>query len=492
MPKEIKDSIIGREQEQKVLKNILDSQEAEFLAIYGRRRVGKTYLIREFFSNKAIYFEVVGQKEGNTQQQIENFITALSQTFYDGIPMQNPGSWKEAIKLLHIQIMKYEKKKSKKMVVFLDELPWLVTKRSDLLQVLDYYWNCYWSTNRNFILVVCGSAASWMLDHLINARGGLHNRLTKTLLLKPYNLKGVQEFLKFKGILLKPMQILDIFMAFGGVPYYLKQVEKGNSASQIINEVCFQKEGLLYSEFDRLFQSLFQHSELHVSLIKAIAIRKSGTSRDDLIKLTAMSSGGSLNKRLNELESAGFIQRYVPLGKKKKEYYYRICDEYVNFYLQWIAPLKEKGVQGGKFYWQTQEKTPSAVSWKGYAFENICLKHIDQICEALNLMGIPHEAGSWRFLPKKGSSDPGAQIDLLFNRGDGVITLCEIKYSNTPFIVDKVYAKQLSNKIEVFENHFSTKKQIFVSMITTLGIKKTIWSNELIQNEVILTDLFRH
>lgn len=481
-------NILGREREVRILRDIFKSRDPEFLAIYGRRRVGKTHLVREFFSNKGIYFEITGQKDGKLKEQLENFSAAFSKQFYGGIPLRAPKNWKEAFHLLTKKIENSDK--TKKFILFLDELPWLASKRSNLMQVLDHFWNSYWSKNRNFILIVCGSAASWMLDHLINAKGGLYNRLTKTLLLKPYNLSGAELFLKSMGIKLNRFQLLDLYMTFGGIPHYLKQVSKAMSPTQIINHVCFKQDGLLYGEFDRLLSSLFEHSEHHLAIVKAIASHRNGISRNELIAQLGITSGGGINKRLAELEASDLIKSYVPLGMKVKNHYYRISDEYVYFYLQWIQPLKERGVEGGENYWNTQSRTHRAIAWKGYAFECICQKHAEQIKVALGIDKIHCETGSWRFIPKKGSKEAGAQIDLAFDREDGIITLCEIKYSEKKFVIDKDYAKQLVNKINVFEKHYPLKKQTFIGMISTCGIKNTIWSEELVQSEVDLNALF--
>jgi len=487
MPQE---KIFGRETEIKILDSLWKSSEAEFLAIYGRRRVGKTYLIREYFSKKqCVYFEIIGQKDGSLEEQLENFIKIFSKTFFNDLPLRTPLGWKEAFELLTTEIEKVSK--SQNIVLFFDELPWLATRKSGMLQALDYYWNRFWSRYSRLIFVVCGSAASWMLDNLINAKGGLHNRLTKIISLKAYNLKGVQQFLAYRNIHLSHKQILDIYMVFGGIPYYLKQVEKGKSALQIINKVFFQTDGLLYDEFDRLFRSLFSNAEENLLIIKAISKNQHGISREDLIKLTGISSGGTLNKRLRELDSAGFIQSYVPYGRKVKDHYYRIIDEYCYFYLRWIEPFKKKGMGAGKEYWQTKGKTQAAITWAGYAFETICFKHIDQIRQALELQAISCEIGSWRFIPPKGKKDPGAQIDLLFDREDGIVTLCEIKYSEKPFVLEKVDAKNIINKMEVFETHAPSKKQTLLALITTIGLKSNIWSEELIQNVVTLEDLLK-
>ncbi len=484
-----KEKIFGRETEIKILDDLWKSSEAEFLAIYGRRRVGKTYLIREYFSRKrCIYFELTGQKDGTLKQQLENFAQAFSKAFSNGKPLQVPSTWKEALELLTKVIETTPK--SKNIVIFFDELPWLATQKSGMLQALDYQWNSFWNRHPKLIFVVCGSAASWMLDNLINAKGGLHNRLTKAILLKPYNLKGVQQFLAYRKIRLNPKQVLDLYMVFGGIPHYLKQVEKGKSALQIVNKVCFQTDGLLYDEFDRLFRSLFSNAESSLSIIKAIAKCQYGLSREALIKATRISSGGTLNKRLKELESAGFIQSFIPYGNKAKDQYYRVIDEYCYFYLRWIEPFKQKGVAAGKEYWQTKGRTPAATTWSGYAFENICFKHVDQIRKALDLQAIACEIGSWRALPQ-GKQDSGAQIDLLFDREDGIVTLCEIKYTEKQFVLDKATAKNLQNKMNVFDQHMPSKKQNSFALITTIGLKPNIWSEELIQNVVTLEDLLR-
>lgn len=481
--------IIGREEEQKILKEVLTSSEAEFLAIYGRRRVGKTHLIREYFSDKGIYLELTGQKDGKLHDQLENFIQKFSEKFYKGLQLKAPNSWKEAFKMINGEIEKIPK--SKKFILFLDELPWLASKKSNLMQSLDYFWNSYWSKYKNLIVIACGSAASWMIDKLINAKGGLYNRLTKIILLRPYNLKETLGFLRSKGITLSQHQVLDLYMAFGGIPHYLKQARKGKSVTQIINESCFQSQGLLYQEFDRLFESLFESPKVHEALVRAIASQQNGISRKRLIEVTGIPSGGRLNQWLAELEASNFTQSYVPLGRKKKDHYYRVIDEYTYFYLKWIEPLKKSGHDGGKNYWKTQIKTPKVLSWKGYAFENVCFKHLDQIRASLDLDSIHSQVGSWRFLPERGKEESGAQIDLIFDREDGVVTLCEMKYSDKIFIMDKSFSRSLAKKMNIFEMHYPTNKQIFFCIITTRGAKQTVWSEEIIQNEISLEDIFR-
>ncbi|MDX8431460.1 MAG: ATP-binding protein [Candidatus Algichlamydia australiensis] len=480
--------IIGREREIKKLDQILSSKEAEFLAVYGRRRVGKTFLIREYFSEATIFVEVVGVKDASMQVQLENFSDALSRVLFGEVPVKIPSDWKEAFSMFTKAL---EKQGNKKIVLFLDELPWLATKKSNCVQMIDYFWNAYWSKCPNLILIACGSAASWMLDHLIHAKGGLYNRLTKRILLEPFSLRETEEFLLNRSVRMSRKQIIELYMAVGGIPYYLKEVKKGQSATQAIDELCFTKSGVLYEEFTNLFRALFDQVDANLKIVSEIVKGGNQLSREKLIEAMGGSSGGRINQRLHELEASGFIRCFIPYGKKKRDRYFRIIDEYTLFYLKWIRPLAVSGTFAGKgAYWQKIVKTPAKLSWAGYAFESICIKHIDQISSALGFSNIATVAGTWRYLPRKGAKDVGTQIDLLFDRSDGLITLCEIKFWDQAFTIDKKYAKNLLMKMEIFEKHFGTNKQIEMAFISTNGIKKNIWSEDLIQHDITLESLF--
>ncbi len=416
--------------------------------------------------------------------QLQNFTTAISSFFYKDLSIQDPKNWKEAF-LLFTKAL--EKVKKKKVVLFLDELPWLATKRSGCIQMLDHFWNAHWSKNNNLILIACGSAASWMLDHLIHAKGGLYNRVTKRILLEPFNLKETEEYLLSRSIRMSRKQIAELYMAVGGIPFYLREVKKGESATQAIDALCFTKSGLLSEEFTNLFYALFDQAEVNYRIVKEIAKSGNQISREKLIDAMQKTSGGRINKRLKELEASGFIRCFIPYGKRRRDRYYRIIDEYTLFYLKWIEPM-HISVEGS--YWQKVANTPAKSSWAGFAFENLCFKHLNQLMRALGIHKIAALIGTWRYLPKKGSKDFGTQIDLLFDRDDGVITLCEIKFSDQNFVVDKALAKGLLLKIQVFEKHFGTKKQVEMALITANGFKKNIWSEDLIQREASLQALF--
>ncbi len=485
-----KQKIIGRENEIGIFREIERSKKAHFVAVYGRRRVGKTYLIRQYFSHsKSLYLEATGVKDASIKDQLKKFGEAIAKAFFDNAPIETPASWDKAFKTVTERIQKLSHRK--KIVMFLDELPWLATKRSKLVQALDYYWNAHWSELQNFTLIVCGSAASWMLDNLIHAKGGLYNRITNKIHLEPFDLKDTETFLRSLSIRLSRSQIVELYMVTGGIPFYLKEVRKGRSATQIIDDLCFKKSGLLHTEFKNLLYALFDQAEVHHKIIGEIAKAGSTLSREALLKALKISSGESINRRLYELEASGFIQCYIPYGKKRRDRYYRIVDEYTLFYLKWIEPLTRSGVYSGKeSHWQKVVKSPGRYSWAGYAFEGVCLKHVHQIAVALGLSQIPFLVGTWRLIPRKGSKEQGAQIDLLFDRDDGIITICEIKYCEQKFVIEKVYGKNLIQKMEVFESRLKISKQLVLAMITTKGVKKNLWSQELINAEVTLDDLF--
>lgn len=486
--------IIGRHQEQKILETAYQSNKAEFIAIYGRRRVGKTFLIKTFFDSKSSpFFYCSGLQDGKLNAQLKEFANQLGHCFYQGAPIAPAKTWMDALAELHraLSHAKTMLKKGQKITLFFDELPWLASRRSGALEALDYYWNRYWSHESHIKLIVCGSAASWMIDKIINNKGGLHNRVTRTIQLEPFSLAETQVYLDHNGVKLNQTQILELYMALGGIPHYLSLMFKGKSSSQIIDELCFQKAGALVSEFDRLFSSLFTDGTAYALLIEQIAKHRYGIGQAALIKATKLPDGGSTKNKLMALEQAGFIQAFIPHQHQDKGIYYKVIDEYCLFYLHWIKPhlntiQKQSRIKG---YWLAKQKEAAWKSWSGYAFEAICYKHISEIKTALHIAA-GAEIGSWRYVPRL-SSQTGCQIDLLFDRADGVITLCEIKYNAQPFIIDKAYAKSLQNKLETYRKMTRTKKQLFLGMVTANGLKETMYSEEIVHAVITLDDLFK-
>lgn len=482
--------IVGREKEQAILGQLLHSKKSEFLAMIGRRRVGKTYLIKNFFEKSScVFFYCAGEKKGTLKHHLSEFAKQLGKTFYGGADLMPSRHWRDAFDNLTKAIERIPQ--NKKIVLFIDELPWLATKRSRLLSALDYYWNRYWSHSKNVKLIVCGSSASWITENIINNTEGLYNRVTRTVTLEPFTLKEAAIFLSSVDIKLNHKQILDLYMVLGGIPHYLALVQKGLSAYQAIDELCFQKGGALVKEFSRLFESLFNESSDYIALVRAIAKHHYGIGQAKLIQEAGVSNGGSTIKKLKELEEAGFILEFIPYGHQEKGIYYKVIDEFALFYLYWMEPnlktiLKQDKTSG---YWLSKTKSPSYKSWAGYSFESICYKHIAQIRKALKIEA-GAEVGSWRYAPKTEELQ-SAQIDLLFDRADQAITICEIKFSDQEYGIDKKYANNIANKFEIYKKVSGTKKQLFFAMITVNGVKPTIYSEEWVDGgTVVLDDLF--
>lgn len=479
--------VIGREDELKQLNSAVHSKQSEFVAIYGRRRIGKTFLIHHYCSSaKAIYFHMTGIKDGTYEEQLNAFTESLSEAFYGGIKLKVPHNWFEALELLTKAILAV--KRSQKVILFFDEFPWMVTRRSRLLQALEYQWNHGWAFEGRIKLIICGSSSSWILKNIINNTGGLYNRVTYRIGLEPYTLTETKAYLSSIGIKLELKQITEIYMVMGGIPFYLSQLQKSYSVTQNIDKLFFTKKSNLYKEYVLLLSSLFEHSDEYDKLLRIIAHYRYGVGQAELMKKKEISYGGRALERLKELEDVGFIQSFIPKGHKEKGKYYKIIDEYILFYLHWIEPNIQHASQNKKL-WQNKANSARWKIWSGIAFEAICFKHIDTIAKKLEVDSSAL-AYAWRYVPVKGDKEQGAQIDLLFDREDDAITLCEIKYSEQPFVIDKEYAEKLSNKIKVFKQRTRTKKQIFVSLISANGVKQNQYFHKLIDGLVSLEDLF--
>ncbi len=437
----------------------------------------------------SIFFYVSGVKDGLLQEQIRVFADSLSDAFtIPRMAVAEKAHWREMFMMLNDFI---KESSSKKIVLFFDEFPWMVTKKSGLLQMLDYFWNRFWSMDSRVKLIVCGSASNWIINNIVNNVGGLYNRTTREIHLRPFSLHETREYLRYKHARLTDRQIVDIYMVLGGVPYYLDQVEPGYSSMQIIEQLAFKKGSFLRQEFPKLYSTLFGNASLHVEIVKIIAHYCYGIGQTKLIeKLQNHKGGGGIVSALRDLEQADFIQRFVPFGREKKGIFYKIIDEYSLFYFQWIEPHRkyiERGEERG--YWRNIQQSPGWHAWSGCAFEAVCNKHVPLIREALHLT-MAH-ASQWRYMPKKGVKEKGAQIDLLFDREDSSITLCEIKYTKEPFVIDKSYAQTIMHKIDVFRKHTKTKKNLFFAIISAHGIKQTMYSEELISGVVTIEDLFK-
>jgi uncharacterized protein len=450
------------------------------VAVIGRRRVGKTFLIKTAYAGR-IDFEATGVQNSEETEQLQNFTLRLNETFHNGEAVLKPTNWLDAFHQLGAALDR--KKKRKRMVVFLDEIPWFDSHKSGFIRALSYFWNS-WAVNRNIVVVLCGSAASWMIEKVIYDKGGLHNRITRRLDIEPFNLYETEKYLKSRNVNLNRYQIVQIYMAFGGIPHYLKEVEAGKSPAETIAKTCFSKSGILTDEFLRLYPALFDNAEKHLAVIRALGQKWKGLTREELIATGKLSNGGNTTTVLEELISSGFVSTYYPFGKLKKEMLYRLTDEYSLFYLHFI----EKMPTQSKNSWKEQSQTPLYKAWCGFAFENICFKHIDQIKKALGISGIYAEASS--FVAKGSDTEDGVQIDLLLDRKDQIINLFEIKFYNTVWQLDKSDAADLREKMAIFQRMSKTKKHIFLTLISTFGIKHNAHSLGLVDVSLTIDDLF--
>jgi AAA+ ATPase superfamily predicted ATPase len=470
--------IIGRHEEISILKEKLRSNKSEFIAITGRRRVGKTYLINAYFE-KEMTFHFSGILNASMQQQLQGFQFQFSNYFKKESSEKFPSNWMEAFIQLSKQLER-SRKKSKK-VIFIDELPWLDTHKSNFLSALEWFWNT-WAIDKNILLIVCGSATSWMINKIVNNKGGLHNRLTQRIHLLPFTLIETTDFLKYRQIKLSPYQITQLYMAMGGIPHYLNEIKPGESAMQAIDRICFQKDGLLVNEFDNLYRALFKYAEIHLKIVFTLAKKLKGLSRKELIEISKLSDGGAVSEVLEELTWCNFITVTNSFGKTKKDSVYRLTDEFSLFYLKFMH--KKNNVN-----WLQLSNTTQWKSWSGYAFENICFKHLQQIKKSLGISGVFCEF--YAFQARGNKNNTGTQIDLIIDRNDGIINLCEIKFYDKKFSFNKATTQVIQNKIEVFIRETKTRKTIFPTLITSFGTDKNEYTTGFIQQEISLENLLR-
>ncbi len=475
------ESIVGRKDEIRILTDALHSPEAELVAMYGRRRVGKTFLIRSVYAEHML-FEFSGIHEADQEGQLLNFSLALMKASGSVIQPATPGGWIEAFHILQGYLS--TKLSHRKSVIFFDEFPWINTPRSGFVEAFGHFWNMWASRQKNLVVVICGSAAAWMIRNIVKNRGGLHNRISKRIRLMPFTIGETEDYLLNRKVVLDQYQVTQLYMALGGIPQYLKDVKPGQSAAQIIDNLCFAKDGLLKGEFNTLYSSLFDKPENHIAVIRALSARGKGLTRTEIIKNCKLSSGGTTTKLLDELVESGFITPYIPFDKNTKDTIYRLSDEYSLFYLKFMAKAKGQG----KGTWQSISETASWKSWSGVAFESICLKHVTQIKKALGIAGVLTVESAWRYVA--GNEGQGVQIDLVIDRTDRCINLCEIKFAPAEFTIDKTYAANLRQKLEIFRERTKPRKALFLTMITTYGVRKTDSYPGLIQSEVTMQALF--
>jgi len=473
--------LIGRDAQKQEFKDALLSKRSELMVVYGRRRVGKTFLIREVLK-KDIDFYMTGIHEATLEDQLENFADKLASYGYDGLRLQSPTSWKQAFDQLKTYLSSSRKRKKK--VIFLDELPWMATARSKFLSMLGHFWND-WAESNNVLLVLCGSAASWMVNNVINNKGGLHNRVTRYMKLDPFSLNETERFLKAKNIQANRYQIVQLYMVLGGIPFYLELLRADQSIPQNIDRLCFDTNGPLKEEFDRIYTSLFFNADSHIAIIRALSTKWKGMTRNEIADHSGLANGGSLTRTLNELEKSAFIMTWSPLQRKKKGTLYRLTDNFSLFYLKIMSNPKLDNQKGAYLKLFTQ---PTYRSWTGYAFENICMLHQPQISQGIGIQAIAHKYSSFQF---SGNDDyPGMQVDLVIDRADGIVNLCEMKYANANFVLTNDYKQKLQQRAANFIMVTESKKAVMTTLVTTYGMDNKELHLDAIQQILTFDTLF--
>ena len=483
----MKENIIGREQEIEKLENYISSRKSEFIAIYGRRRIGKTFLVKELFENRFV-FRVTGKDNVTTKEQLTSFSFALNDQLGIETDVTN---WPEAFRLLQKAL---EKMTDGTKIIFFDELPWFDTYASNFISALEHFWNDWAFYRSDIKLIACGSATTWMLNQVINSRGGLHNRITHNILLSPFKLHEVEEYFKSQGFYYERPEIIECYMAMGGVAYYLSLFENNKSVAQNIQQLCFTRGGELTEEFERLFNSLFKKADNHLAIVTALKNKGKGMTRLDLLDATGLANNGRFSQILKELEQCDFIRSYTPFGKSKKDMMYQLIDPFCLFYFKFMH-------NKGDFldnHWIKMQTTAEYESWCGHAFEIVCLHHINEIVKALGIDGSINTPCSWSYRPatKVLANDEadedlkhGTQIDLLIDRSDRSISICEMKYCNGEYEISKAYDSHLAHSLKVFKKVTKTTKTLIPTFVTPHGLYNNMYARK-INRQVTGNDLF--
>jgi AAA+ ATPase superfamily predicted ATPase len=468
--------LLGREKEISTLSYCFESDKSEFVAVYGRRRVGKTFLIKEFFQENFTFFST-GILDGDKETQLLAWNREISR--YGGSKLVGAKNWFHAFENLN-KLIEQSGNQGKK-VIFLDEIPWMATIHSDFLAGLDYFWNRWASSRKDVLLIVCGSAATWITEKIINNTGGLHNRLTRHIFVEPFALKECEKYFESHHIPLNRYQMAEAYMIFGGIPYYLSLMDPKYSLYQNVDEIYFSQKAWLRNEFENLFRSLYIDAENYIRVVETLAKKGIGLTRNDIAGISGISDGGNLTRILENLSISGFIREYKAYGKKKKDSLFQLIDFFVMFDVRFRNERKKYTDD----YWLQFSSTSAHSVWNGISFEKLCLLHLPQIRKKLGISGVLTAAYSWRGKLE----DKGAQVDLVIDRNDNIINLCEVKFSSKPITLRKSDSESLRNKRAAFIDSTRTKKAVITTFVSTYGLIRNSYSAD-IYSEVVLDDLF--
>lgn len=468
-----KENIIGRIKEQELLEEYMSSSQAEFIAVYGRRRIGKTFLVKQYF-DEDFDFYMTGIYDNSKREQLMNFNRQINK--YSGAYYPVVDNWFDAF----AQLQHYLERKldQKRILVFIDELPWLDTPRSKFLRALELFWNEWASGKCNMKFIVCGSATTWMTNKLLGDKGGLHNRVTRPIRLNSFSLGETEEYLLSRGFQTDRLQMLEGYMVFGGTPFYLSMLRPQYSMTQNIDDLFFADAAPLREEYDFLFRSLFNDSVKYRRIIELLATRVKGMTKQEIIAALRIEDNGNLTVALDNLCKCDFLRRYNAVGKKERDIMYQLVDHYCLFYIRYVKNDRSQDPHR----WSHMINDGSRKAWSGYAFEQVCLRHVGQIKRKLGIANVLSDVGSWQV--------PGAQIDLVIERNDRIINLCEMKYSDKPYSVTKSYLGKMEERRELFRSATKSTKSLHLTIVSPFGIKDNAQSKG-IQSVVTLDDLYQ-
>ncbi|MEE0906663.1 MAG: ATP-binding protein [Muribaculaceae bacterium] len=472
-------NIIGRKEEIRKLKKCYESSMAQLVIVYGRRRVGKTFLVSELFRN-CFTLRLTGAYNQPKEIQLQHFADDLRHVYHPDL--ETPTSWKEAFLMLRSFVESLPG--DERQLIFIDEIPWMDSPKSDFLPSFEYFWNSFGAQQSNLMLIVCGSATAWMTENFADNPGGLFNRHATRIYLHPFTLCETEEYLKSRHIEWSRYDIVECYMAMGGIPFYLNQLDEELSYSANIDNLFFRQKGGLWDEFRHLYRTLFRNSDLYVKVVEALSSKKMGMTRNEISVAAKIPNNGDLTRVLQNLVDSDFVRQYYFFGNKRKNMVFQLCDNYTLFYFRFI---KDNYGRDERFWTNTLD-SPARRAWAGNAFELVCKSHIQQIKRKLGILGVLSQDSVWFSVPEN-SNDRGAQIDMIIDRRDRVVNLCEMKYSINPFTIDRDYEMQLRNKIEAFREATHSRSALHLTMITTYGVKRNAHSG-IVQSEVTIDDLF--
>lgn len=471
--------LIGRKAEQEELLRAYGSEYSEFVAVTGRRRVGKTFLVRETFNYK-FAFQHSGLANQNTRAQLREFRQSLVKSGMKKCRI--PTDWFDAFFLLSELL---DRQGEGKKVVFIDELPWMDAPRSNFVSAIEHFWNSYASARKDVLLIICGSATSWIINNVFRNHGGLHNRVTFRINLAPFTLHECEQYAQSRHLEMSRYGILECYMVMGGVPFYWSLLERGKSVAQNIDSLFFSPMGKLHYEYHELYDSLFKNSAPYLNVVSTLGTKKLGMTREEIVGTGGAANNGLLTRVLEDLEACGFIRKYDNFGSKRNKVIFQLIDNYTLFYYKFLH--NRTGVDEN--FWVAGTNTPVRNAWEGPAFERVCLGHVRQIKQALGIAGVQTQVYSWQAKDDPVLGD-GAQIDMVIDRADQIVNLCEMKFSTREYAIEKADDESLRHKAGRFADAQKTHKAVHLTLITPFGIKQNLYRFS-VQNVITAEDLFK-